>query len=244
MRGRSVHDLLRDYHDALARVNDLPKAQARRLRDYERFLRTRQHVLAVDPAQLFPQACAQPADSGVRADVEGLPGPPRPWFRLRNPPETDPNPALLLTVQVGLPVFAVGMFEQGGRQYALVGCEDGSLRRYDLANGKEITPPLQGDTGALKGVALSGDGRRALSGAGDCTLRLWDLEGGTCLRAFEDYPRFERAVALSGDGRRALSGFWLWDLEGGTCRRAFEGPIGMVMALALSGDGRRALSGS
>src|SRR5690349_18534684 len=98
MRGRSVHDLLRDYHDALARVGDLPKAQARRLQDYERFVRTRQHVLALDPAQLFAQASAQPQDSGVRADVEKLPGPPRPWFRLRHPPATDPNPALLLTV--------------------------------------------------------------------------------------------------------------------------------------------------
>src|SRR4051812_32821203 len=106
MRGRSVHDLLRDYHDALARVRDLPKAQARRLRDYEKFVRTRQHVLGVDPAQLLPQACAQPRDSGVRADAEGLPGPPRPWFRLRNPPATDPNPTLLLTVHVGQTVFA------------------------------------------------------------------------------------------------------------------------------------------
>src|SRR5262249_15777742 len=69
--GRSVHGLLGESHGALARGGDLPKDQARLLQGYERFLRTRQHVLAADPAQFFPQACAQPRDSGVRADVEG-----------------------------------------------------------------------------------------------------------------------------------------------------------------------------
>jgi hypothetical protein len=45
-------------------------------------------------------------------------------------------------------------------------------------------------------VALSGDGRRALSGSRDHTLRWWDLERGTCLAVFTcDYPVV--AVALS-----------------------------------------------
>src|SRR4051794_9008163 len=109
MKGRSVHELLRDYHEVLDRGKELPNEQARRLRDYEKFVRKRQHVLAVDPAQFFSQASAQPRDSAVRADVEKLPGPGWTWFRLRHPPATDLNPALLLNVEVGILLNAVAV---------------------------------------------------------------------------------------------------------------------------------------
>jgi WD40 repeat protein len=249
MKGRSVHDLLRDYHDVLSRVGELPKDQGKRLRDYEKFVRTRQHVLGVDPAQLFSQGSAQPRESDVRADMEKLAGPPRPWFRLRHPPETDPNPALLLTVTVGADVHAVALAEQGGPRIALAGCADGIIRGYDLSTGEEVIPPLRGHTHWVEAVALSGDGRHALSGSWDQTLRWWDLETGNCLRTLEGHTHWGEAVALSGDGRRALSGSidktlrW-WDLESGRCLHTLEGHTSYVNAVALSGDGRHALSGS
>ena len=40
---------------------------------------------------------------------------------------------------------------------------------------------LDGHTGAVTSVALSQDGRRAISGSSDETLRVWDLENGKCL---------------------------------------------------------------
>jgi WD40 repeat protein len=98
-------------------------------------------------------------------------------------------------------------------------------------------------------VALSGDGRRALSGSQDRSLRWWDLDRGACLRELRGHTGAVSAVALSGDGRRALSGSadhslrW-WDLESGACLRKLRGHAGEVSAVALSGDGRRALSGS
>jgi WD40 repeat protein len=238
MKGRSVHELLRDYHDVLARSKELSKEQAKRLRDYEKFVRTRQHVLAVEPRQFFAQAWAQPRDSAVRADVEKLAGPACPWFRLRHPPETDPNPALLLTVDVGVVVHAVAVWEHGGRRVAVAGCRDGLIRRYDLATGREITPPLQGHTSSVNAAAVSGDGRHALSGSWDDTLRWWDLEGGACLRSLEGHTTWVYAVAVSGDGRHALSGSddqtlrW-WNLDSGRCLAVFrhDSPI---RAVALS----------
>ena len=47
------------------------------------------------------------------------------------------------------------------------------------------------------------DGRRALSGSGDKTLRLWDLEIGAELRRFEDMRAEISTVAVLADGRRA-----------------------------------------
>jgi hypothetical protein len=61
------------------------------------------------------------------------------------------------------------------------------------------------------------DGRRALSGSMDNTLRLWDLESGDS-RMLEGHTKGVTTVALLPDGRRALSGSYdctlrLWDLE-------------------------------
>src|SRR5207248_747652 len=42
---------------------------------------------------------------------------------------------------------------------------------------------LTGHTNAVMAVALSADGRQALSGSDDTTLRLWDVASGQCLRS-------------------------------------------------------------
>jgi hypothetical protein len=98
-------------------------------------------------------------------------------------------------------------------------------------------------------VALSGDGRRALTGSSDDTAILWDLESGAPIRILKGHTASVESVALSGDGRRALTGSWdhtaiLWDLETGAPLRTLKGHTSLVFSVAISGDGRRALTGS
>ena len=69
------------------------------------------------------------------------------------------------------------------------------------------------ETGVLRGherpvlcVGVSGDGRRALSGSWDNTVRVWDVEGKKCVGVLEGHTDRVLGVALSGDGRRAVSG--------------------------------------
>ena len=55
-------------------------------------------------------------------------------------------------------------------------------------------------------MALSADGRWALSGSGDNTLRLWEVSSGKCLRTFEAHTNLVYSVSMSADGGCVLSG--------------------------------------
>jgi WD40 repeat protein len=109
-------------------------------------------------------------------------------------------------------------------------------------------------------VAYSPDGRQALSGGSDGTVRLWDLDTGQELRRIEAHSEEALSVAFSPDGRQAVSGgagssrtarrdprdyaIRLWDLTTGREVRRFVGHTGTVNAVAFTADGRRLLSGS
>ena len=93
------------------------------------------------------------------------------------------------------------------------------------------------------------DGRQALSGSEDNTVRLWEVETGRACGCWKATPISVLSVALSPDGRRALSGsadntVRVWEVESGACVRVLEGHSASVWSVALSPDGRQALSGS
>jgi WD40 repeat protein len=98
-------------------------------------------------------------------------------------------------------------------------------------------------------VAVTPDGRRAVSASGDQTLRLWDLGTGQTIRSFEGHTDRVWAVAVTPDGRRAVSAsrdqtLRLWDLGTGQTIRPLEGHTDSVWAVAVTPDGRRAVSAS
>jgi small GTP-binding protein len=106
---------------------------------------------------------------------------------------------------------------------------------------------MQGHTDIVWSVALSGDGRRAVSGSDDKTVRVWDVETSRCLKVMEGHTDGVESVALSGDGRRAVSGsddktVRVWDVETSRCLKVMEGHTDSVVSVALSGDGRRLYS--
>jgi len=77
-------------------------------------------------------------------------------------------------------------------------------------------------------VAWSPDGTRALSGAHDNTLRLWEVNSGRCLRVLEGHTNSVYSVAWSPDGTRALSGasdntLRMWEVDSGRCLLVLEG---------------------
>src|SRR5262249_17296788 len=98
--------------------------------------------------------------------------------------------------------------------------------------------PFTGHTGLVLTIAVSPDGRQALSGSADKTLRLWDLATGRELRRLEGHSEEVLAVVFSVDGRRALSGgqdrtVRLWDLPSGRELRCLRGHTDRVSGVTF-----------
>jgi len=105
-----------------------------------------------------------------------------------------------------------------------------------------------GHTNWVESVAFSPDGKYALSGSSDNTLKLWDVTTGRELKTFEGHTSSVRSVAYSPDGRYALSGSWdttvrIWDIETTKTIKVFRKHKGFVQSVAFSPDGKFALSG-
>ena len=108
---------------------------------------------------------------------------------------------------------------------------------------------FEGHADRVNSVCMSANGRYALSGSQDKTLKLWDVESGRCIRTFEGHTFWINSVCLSGDGQQALSGsldstLKLWDVESGRCLRTFVGHTASVNSVSLSKNAQYALSAS
>ena len=121
----------------------------------------------------------------------------------------------------------------------------GSLTRL----GGRLLQTLRGHTSYVNAFEVSRDGRRVISGSGDGTLRIWDVETGAQLEVLRGHTREIVAVAVSAGGQWGVSGSWdhtlsLWDLERGKAVKTLTGHNGVVNAVAMFPVGRRAISAS
>ena len=113
-------------------------------------------------------------------------------------------------------------------------------------NGADAHP--HGHTSAVNAVAVTPDGRRAVSASGDHTLKVWDCSGRE-LRTLAGHSGSVNAVAVTPDGQRAVSAssdqtLKVWDLDSGRELRTLAGHLSWVNAVAVTPDGQRAVSAS
>jgi WD40 repeat protein len=118
---------------------------------------------------------------------------------------------------------------------------------WDAASGQPIGSPLCHDAG-IRAVALSADGKVAMTGSDDRTARLWHSRSGEALCGPLRHQGQVLAVALNAAGTLALTGSEdrtarLWKVPGG---EPVGDPLhhpGQVMAVAFRPDGRAVLTG-
>ncbi|MCP5104203.1 MAG: DUF4365 domain-containing protein [bacterium] len=110
---------------------------------------------------------------------------------------------------------------------------------------------LKGHDGVVWSVAVTPDGKRAVSGSEDQTLKVWDLNSGKCTATFKGHKAWISSVAVTRDCKRAVSGSYdktvkVWDLISGECLATMQGHTGEIgeWTMAITPDDKRAVSGS
>ncbi len=96
-------------------------------------------------------------------------------------------------------------------------------------------------------IALSADGRYALSGSDDTKARLWDLKTGELKFTWPHVSKVSK-VQLSPDGRYAMTnaaseGIYIWDTETGKQLRRLNKIRATVASAAFSADSQRIATG-
>src|SRR6185437_5204165 len=133
-----------------------------------------------------------------------------------------------------------------GSGHALAG-QGASVRVWDPVTGQEVAR-LMGHTNAVRCLAVSRDGRQAVSGGEDRTLRLWDLHSGREIQRWIGHRAEITSVALSDDGQHVVSAgrdqtLRLWDVRGGREVRSFAVPRGLIFGAAFAPGGQTIASG-
>lgn len=142
---------------------------------------------------------------------------------------------------------------------------DGILRVWDLESGR-CQAILHGPSDSpvcfeVWCVAVTPDGRIAVSGGqnvrpdnrADFTIYVWDVSGGSCIRALEGHTNTVSSVAITPDGKTIVSASYdgtirVWDLIAGNAARVFTSPMGsfgapsIVYCAGVTPDGEKIVS--
>jgi len=111
--------------------------------------------------------------------------------------------------------------------------------------GNPLLRTLSGHTETLNCIEVLPDGRRAISGGSEGTLRVWDLETGTALHTLRQSKGGVKEILVTSDGSRAICAFhnaWqlrMWNLDD---RTELPAPVGASDPVMLTPDGRCAVS--
>jgi len=105
-------------------------------------------------------------------------------------------------------LFALAATDELG----LTGGPNGTVRLWQLSDGAPAGR-LVGHRAWVAALAVTPDGRRAVSSGYDETVRVWDLAGQRLERTFRGHRMGVTTVAISADGRLIASGGLDWTVR-------------------------------
>jgi len=105
-----------------------------------------------------------------------------------------------------------------------VGLEPGDIIILDAITGSQTTM-LSEHRGGVNCLTFSSDGTSLVSGSGDCTVKLWDVQTGGVIKTF-GHTKWVLSVSISADCTIIASGsggrICLWDIQTGVCYHTIE----------------------
>jgi len=115
--------------------------------------------------------------------------------------------------------------------------------------GGPLLLTLAGHTARVRGLALTPDGKQAISASDDHSLKVWDLESGVEVHTLNGHSDWVRAVAIIPNAARAISAsddhtLRIWNIETGMLESTIDTYGDWIRALAVTPDGRLAISAS
>jgi len=119
---------------------------------------------------------------------------------------------------------------------------DDALTLWDLTSSDGQPIKLMGHSSPIEDVAMTPDGRLAVSGCVGRIVRVWDLRAGQQLQPLRGHGGTVWGVAVTPDGRHAVSAsedrsVRVWDLEGWTVVAVYTSDL-PLRKCAVSDDGR------
>jgi len=130
--------------------------------------------------------------------------------------------------------------------------EGGRRVRLAVDDPRQVRPEMVLQTahrGGVHWVAISPNGKYAVTSSEDETALLWDLKSGKTLRVFSDQTSSLSEVVFSPDGKQILTASFdgtaiLYDITAGNMVHTFADHFGKVVSCTFSHDGHYLATGS
>lgn len=132
---------------------------------------------------------------------------------------------------------------------ALTAGDDGEIVLRKLTDGTVLHVFSSGENGGVRKLAISQNGKRAVSGHDTGNVIVWDLVNKSALHVMTGHDWPISTVAISLEGTRALSGsidgtLKLWDVESGKQLRSWHGHEQGTYGADFTADGHHVITGS
>lgn len=137
---------------------------------------------------------------------------------------------MVTCLQVGSQTYKLPSGEEKTRTIIVSGSRDKKLILWEYTGSQEQEGDFKNEVGYaihsfsghnhfIEDVALSYEGRYAVTASWDKTLRLWDFENNTSIATFIGHEKDVISVAFSPDNRQIVSGsrdktIKLWNVKG------------------------------
>jgi WD40 repeat protein/serine/threonine protein kinase len=127
------------------------------------------------------------------------------------------------------------------------GCEDGTIRIWDVATWREIDTPL-GHSAPVVQVIFSPDEKILASGSRDSTVRLWDVAARRAISTLQGHVGGVNSLSFAPDGKTIASAgtdgtVRLWDTVTGRQMKMLRGQRTALRGVAFSPEGKRLATG-